>query len=167
MYISFMRFLAFYFLSTGLVLVLPSFTIARDSITATLTTPPQVPPPITRTTPAHVIVNLEAKEYVGTLADGVQYHFWGFNGTVPGPMIRVRIGDTVDLHLKNPKTNKFPHNVDLHAVNGPGGGAGANLAAPGAENVVSFKPLGLACICITVPHLFQTSRPTLRTACMA
>ena len=139
--ISSIRFLAFYVWLTGLMFVLPTITIAQDSITATLTTPPQVPPPITRTTPAHVIVNLEAKEYIGTLADGVQYRFWGFNGTVPGPMIRVRVGDTVELHLKNPKKNKFPHNVDLHAVNGPGGGAGANLAAPGAENIVSFKAL--------------------------
>ena len=121
--------------------VLPPSIIAQDSITATLTTLPVVPPPITRSTPAHVIVNFEANEYVGTLADGVQYKFWSFNGTVPGPMIRVRVGDTVEFHMKNPKSNKFPHNVDLHAVNGPGGGAGANLAGPGGEGVVSFKVL--------------------------
>jgi len=84
---------------------------------------------------------MEAKEFIGTLADGVQYQYWGFNGTVPGPMIRVRVGDTVELHLHNPATNKFPHNVDLHAVNGPGGGAGANLAPPGQTEVVTFKAL--------------------------
>ena len=138
---SSIRFSTFCFWLTALVLGLQSSAVAQDSLTATLTTLPQVPPPITRTAPAHVIVNLEAKEYVGTLADGVQYHFWGFNDTVPGPMIRVRVGDTVELHLKNPKTNKFPHNIDLHAVNGPGGGAGADLAGPGAENSVTFKVL--------------------------
>ncbi|MEO8325430.1 MAG: copper-containing nitrite reductase [Nitrospirota bacterium] len=116
---------------------------AKDmpTVQAQLTTLPHVPDPITRKEPARVLVNVEAKEGVGTLADGVQYKFWSFNGTVPGPMIRVRVGDTVELHLKNHATNQFPHNMDLHAVNGPGGGAGANLAIPGGENVVSFKTL--------------------------
>ena len=116
---------------------------AKDmpTVQAQLTTLPHVPDPITRKEPARVLVNVEAKEYVGILADGVQYKFWSFNGTVPGPMIRVREGDTVELHLKNHATNQFPHNMDLHAVNGPGGGAGANLAAPGRENVLSFKTL--------------------------
>ncbi len=111
------------------------------TIEATLTTLPTVPPPVTRKNAGKVIVNVEAKEYVGTLADGVKYKFWSFNGTVPGPMIRVREGDTVELHLKNHASSQFPHNMDLHAVNGPGGGAGANLAAPGQEGVFSFKAL--------------------------
>ena len=109
--------------------------------TAILTTAPMVPPPIMRSTPAHVVVNLEAHEFVGTLADGVQYKFWSFNGTVPGPMIRVRVGDTVELHLKNLQENVFPHNIDLHAVNGPGGGAAATLVAPGQTGHVRFKAL--------------------------
>ncbi len=125
----------------GFLLLFPVPGQAMEPITAELTTLPKVPAPTNRSEPAHVIVNLEAKEYVGTLADGVQYKFWGFNGTVPGPMMRVRVGDTVELHLKNAKNSKFPHNMDLHAVNGPGGGAGANLAAPGQEGVVSFKAL--------------------------
>ena len=121
--------------------LIPTLGLAKDSITAELTTLPSVPAPTNRSEPSHVIVNLEAKEYMGTLADGVQYKFWSFNGTVPGPMMRVREGDTVELHLKNHKSSKFPHNMDLHAVNGPGGGAGANLAAPGQEGVFSFKAL--------------------------
>lgn len=111
------------------------------TVQAQLTTLPQVPAPITRKEAAHVVVNMEAKEYVGTLADGVKYKFWSFNGTVPGPMIRVRVGDTVELHLKNHADNTFPHNMDLHAVNGPGGGAGANLVAPGKKGALSFKAL--------------------------
>jgi nitrite reductase (NO-forming) len=114
---------------------------AMETIQAQLTTLPKVPVPITRKEAAHVVVNVEAKEYVGTLADGVQYKFWSFNGTVPGPMIRVRVGDTVELHLKNHADNKFPHNMDLHAVNGPGGGAGSNLAIPGKEGMFAFKAL--------------------------
>lgn len=115
--------------------------MAMPTVQAKLTTLPAVPAPITRTQSAKVVVNVTAKEYVGTLADGVQYKYWSFNGTVPGSMIRVREGDSVEIHLKNLAGNKFPHNMDLHAVNGPGGGAGANLAAPGQEGVFSFKAL--------------------------
>lgn len=115
--------------------------VKAEKIHAQLTTMPQVPPPISRSQPAQVVVNLEAKEFVGRLADEVQYKFWSFNGTVPGPMIRVRVGDTLELHLSNPWDNQFPHNVDFHAANGPGGGAGATLAAPGKNGVFSFKAL--------------------------
>lgn len=127
----------------ALVMGSPSPVQAMDmpTIPAQLTTLPQVPAPITRKEAARVLVNVETKEYVGTLADGVQYKFWSFNGTVPGPMIRVRAGDTVELHLKNHADSIFPHNIDLHAVNGPGGGAGATLAIPGKEGMFVFKAL--------------------------
>ena len=108
---------------------------------ATLTTAPNVPSATARTSPATVVVNFEAKEYVGELADGVKYKFWSFNGTVPGPMVRVRVGDTVEFHLANAKDSEFPHNIDIHAVNGPGGGAAVNLAGPGEKRVFRFKVL--------------------------
>lgn len=129
------------FIALGCVLLGNVPAVAQDSLAANLTIPPQVPPPIPRSEPAHVIVHIEANEYEGTLADGVQYQFWGFNRNVPGPMVRVRVGDTVEIHLKNHQKNKFPHNIDLHAVNGPGGGAGALLAPPGQTEVVTFKVL--------------------------
>ena len=84
---------------------------------AQLTTAPNVPAPLKRSKPARVVVNFEAKEYVGELADGVKYKFWSFNGTVPGPMVRVRQGDTVEFHLSNAASSQFPHNIDIHAVN--------------------------------------------------
>lgn len=112
---------------------------AEESVTAKLTMAPQVPPPVNRAEPTRVIVHLEAKEYVGMLADGVKYKFWSFNGTVPGPMIRVRVGDTVEVHLKNHAKNMFPHNIDFHAAPGPGGGAPISLANPGEEAAFSFK----------------------------
>ncbi len=127
----------------GAWLCFPPGTQALDlPITqAQLTILPAVPTPTTRTSPAKIVVNLEAKEYVGTLAQGVQYKFWSFNGTVRGPMVRVREGDTVELNLKNHADNRFPHNIDLHAANGPDGGAGATLAAPGQEGNFSFQAL--------------------------
>lgn len=108
---------------------------------AILTEAPNVPPVITRTTPAKVIVDLEVLEKEGELADGVKYIFWTFGGTVPGKFIRVRQGDTVELHLANHPSNKLPHNIDLHAVTGPGGGAASTFTAPGHKSQFTFKAL--------------------------
>ena len=88
-----------------------------------------------------VIVHLEATEEEGELADGVTYKFWTFNSTVPGTFIRIRVGDEVELHLKNASNSVMPHNIDLHAVNGPGGGAEATNVAPGKTAIFNFKAL--------------------------
>lgn len=103
--------------------------------------PPNVPAPIHRDHPARVIVRLETREVIKDIADGVRYTFWTFNGTVPGPMIRVRQGDTVELHLRNDAASHMAHNIDLHAVMGPGGGAASTVTPPGHESVFTFKAM--------------------------
>jgi nitrite reductase (NO-forming) len=108
---------------------------------AVVTPPPNVSPPLTRNHPARVMVELEVVETVGQLADGVEYTFWTYGGTVPGGFIRVREGDTVELHLANHPDNKLPHNIDLHAVTGPGGGAASTFTAPGHKSRFTFKAL--------------------------
>jgi nitrite reductase (NO-forming) len=108
---------------------------------AVLVAPPHVPPPITRSYPARVVVNLEVREIVKTLSDGVEYTFWTFGGDVPGRFIRVREGDEVEFHLNNHPSSKLPHNIDLHAVTGPGGGAASAFTAPGHSSQFSFKAL--------------------------
>ncbi len=109
--------------------------------TAVITYAPEVPPPITRNYPTKVIVKIEAHEVVGRLADGVEYTFWTFGGKVPGPFVRVRAGDLVEVHLSNHPDSKMPHNIDLHAVTGPGGGAASSFTAPGHTSVFSFKAI--------------------------
>ncbi|AFD07908.1 copper-containing nitrite reductase [Solitalea canadensis] len=108
---------------------------------AVLTDAPNVPPPITRKHATKVIVNLEVIEKEMELMDGVKYNFWTFGGSVPGKFIRVRQGDLIEFHLKNNPNNKLPHNIDLHAVSGQGGGAGATFTAPGHETQFSFTAL--------------------------
>jgi nitrite reductase (NO-forming) len=108
---------------------------------AVLTSAPNVPPAITRTHPTKVIVNLDIVEKTMRLADSVDYTMWTFGGSVPGSFIRVREGDLVELHLKNEAGNAMPHNIDLHAVTGPGGGAKVTLVVPGHEAVFSFTAL--------------------------
>ena len=102
-----------------------------EPVTAVLTSPPLVPPPTGRHAPAKVIVELEVREVEREIAAGVKYTFWTFGGTVPGSFIRVRQGDTVEFHLKNHPDSKMPHNIDLHGVTGPGGGAASSFTAPG------------------------------------
>src|SRR3989338_2285268 len=112
-----------------------------DPIEAILTDAPNVPPPIKRNYPAKIIAHLEVKEVTRPIADGVDYTFWTFGGHVPGKFIRVRQGDTVEFHLQNHPDNKMPHNIDLHAVTGPGGGATSSFTAPGHESQFTFKAL--------------------------
>ena len=119
--------------------------VASDSIigqeVAVLTEAPAVPAPITRKHATKVIVNLDVIEKTMRLADGVEYTMWTFGGSVPGKFIRVREGDLVELHLKNAAGSTVPHNIDLHAVTGPGGGAKASLTMPGQETVFTFTAL--------------------------
>lgn len=103
--------------------------------------PTDLPPPINRSDPKTVQVDLETIELMGTLAEGTVYRYWTFNGKVPGPMIRVRVGDTVEVRLRNAEDSWMMHNVDFHAVTGPGGGAPLTRAEPGEEKVFTFKAL--------------------------
>ncbi|HTO04529.1 MAG TPA: copper-containing nitrite reductase [Opitutus sp.] len=118
-------------------------TLAADlpRETAVLTAPPFVPPPITRTHPAKVLVQLEVSEVTKRLADGVTYTFWTFGGEVPGLFIRIREGDVVEFRLNNHQSSKMPHNIDLHAVTGPGGGAASTFTAPGHASQFTFTAL--------------------------
>jgi nitrite reductase (NO-forming) len=103
--------------------------------------PTDLPPPIGDRAPTNVRIDLVAKEVVGQLADGATYNYFTFNGTVPGPFLRVRVGDTVELHLKNETGDQFLHSIDLHAVTGPGGGAVYTQTNPGEETMFTFKAL--------------------------
>ena len=108
-------------------------SIARD--------PNDVPQPITRTSPEIVKIELETKEVIAEMAPGISFNYWTFNGTVPGPFLRVREGDTVELTLKNHPSSIHHHNIDLHAVTGPGGGAVLTNIAPGESKTMTFKAL--------------------------
>ena len=103
--------------------------------------PTDIPAPIGNRGPQNVRVDLETIEIPGQLADGTTYTYWTFNGKVPGPLIRVRVGDTVELHLKNSPDSLMTHSIDLHAVTGPGGGSVATQTQPGGGSMVTFKTL--------------------------
>ncbi|MBP7242565.1 copper-containing nitrite reductase [Amaricoccus sp.] len=103
--------------------------------------PGDLPSPIGPRQPEVVKVLLETIELEGKLDNGTTYEYWTFNGKVPGPLLRVRVGDTVEVTLKNPADSVMMHSVDFHAATGPGGGAHATQTEPGAEYVVTFKAL--------------------------
>ena len=103
--------------------------------------PTDLPPPIGKREPQTVRLDLFAVEQEGRLAEATTFGYWTFNGKVPGPFVRVRVGDTVDVHLKNSADSNMIHSVDFHAATGPGGGAAALQVDPGGEKSMTFKAL--------------------------
>ena len=110
-------------------------------IDAVVTHAPEVPPAVNRDHAALVKVKMETIEKTMKMADGVDYTYWTFNGDVPGQMIRVREGDTVEVEFSNNPNSTVPHNVDFHASTGPGGGAAATFTAPGRTSTFRWKAL--------------------------
>ncbi len=108
-------------------------SIARD--------PRDVQTEIKRNAEGIVEIEVTAKEVIGEMAPGVTFNYWTFNGTVPGPFMRVKEGDIVRLTLHNDKTSLHYHSIDLHSVTGPGGGAAATMVAPGESKTITFKAL--------------------------
>ncbi len=103
--------------------------------------PTDLPAPIGVREPRTVRIDLDAVEVEGQLADGTTYKYWTFNGQVPGPFYRVRVGDTIEVHMKNLTNSTMAHSVDFHAVTGPGGGATMTQTAPGEETMFTAKVL--------------------------
>ncbi len=115
---------------------------AQTVVEADISRPPtDLPPPIGKRDPKTVRLDLLTVEMEGRLAEGTTFGYWTFNGKVPGPFVRVRVGDTVDVHLKNAADSNMIHSVDFHAATGPGGGAAALQVDPGKEKSMSFKAL--------------------------
>jgi nitrite reductase (NO-forming) len=103
--------------------------------------PTDLPPPIGKREPQTVRVDLLTAEVEGRLAEGTTFGYWTFNGRVPGPFIRVRVGDTIDIHVKNAADSAMIHSVDFHAATGPGGGAAALQVDPGDDKSMTWKAL--------------------------
>lgn len=114
---------------------------AAVSVPSVAMDPAAVPPPIGKRAPQTVRVDLETVEMQGRMADGSSYHYWTFNSKVPGPFLRVRVGDTVHVTLKNNAGSSMIHSVDFHATTGPGGGAVATQTTPAGETEFTFKAL--------------------------
>ena len=142
----------------GRVQVVPG---AREAAAATaadvVRDPTDLPGPIGPRPPQIVRVDLDTPEVKGQLAESTTYTFWTFGGKVPGPFVRVRVGDTLEVHLKNPDSSVMIHSVDFHGATGPGGGAEFTQTNPGDDTVVTFKALipGLFvyhCATPSVPH---------------
>jgi nitrite reductase (NO-forming) len=60
---------------------------------------------------------LEASDATVEIGAGVPYNAWTFGGTVPGPVVHLRQGDTVEFTLKN--SGRTGHSIDFHAAETP------------------------------------------------
>lgn len=103
--------------------------------------PNAVPAPIGARAPQFVKYAIETVELDGKLDDGATFTYWTFDKKVPGPMLRVKEGDTVELALTNNKASKAIHSIDLHAVTGGFGGGEHTQVAPGQTKTITFKAL--------------------------
>ncbi|MDO8580065.1 MAG: multicopper oxidase domain-containing protein, partial [Candidatus Omnitrophota bacterium] len=108
---------------------------------AILTYAPEVPPPIKRKQPALVEIHMKSLRKTMEIKPGKLYEFWTFDGHVPGPFIRVREGDVIEVHHTSEDITGMPHNIDFHAVTGPGGGAPVTTVVAGEERIAWFKML--------------------------
>ena len=116
----------------------PAQTIAYADISRD---PADLPPPLSKRAPQTVRVDLVTEEIEGRLAEGTTFGYWTFNGKVPGPFLRVHVGDTLDVHVKNSAESAMIHSVDFHAATGPGGGAAVLQVDPGGEKSMKLKML--------------------------
>ena len=103
--------------------------------------PNLVPKPIGARAPQFLKWRMETVELTGKLDDGTTFEYWTFDKKVPGPMLRARVGDTVELTLANAKSSKQIHSIDLHSVTGGHGGGEHTQVAPGQEKTIKFKLL--------------------------
>src|SRR5574343_325466 len=88
-----------------------------------------------------VRIRLTAKEVISEIAPGISFNYWTYNGQTPGPMLRVKEGDTVEVALTNDPSSLHDHNIDLHAVTGSGGGASVTHVVPGETKTFRWKAL--------------------------
>jgi len=117
--------------------------------------PTALPEPIDRDSPKTISVEMTTLEQVAEVEPGVTYTYMTFDGRIPGPMVRARLGDHIEMTITNDESNSMPHNIDLHAVRGPGGGAEASMVAPGETKTFTFKATypGLFIYHCAVPNL--------------
>ncbi|MEO8392651.1 MAG: copper-containing nitrite reductase [Chloroflexota bacterium] len=123
------------------VVAAPTVAPAVADAVSVVRNPADLPMPIGDRGPTNVKIDLHAIEVNGILADGSTYRYFTFDGKIPGPMIRVRVGDTVEMHIHNDTSSQMMHSIDLHAVTGPGGGAIYTQTNPGEETMFTFKTL--------------------------
>jgi nitrite reductase (NO-forming) len=112
---------------------------------------PEVPPTIDRSDQRIWDIHIESIEGVCPLDPdkGISTEMWGFRiagendvtcGS-PGPVVRGRVGDVVNITLTNLVSNGRPHNIDFHAVTGQGGGAADLTVNPGETATIQIRLL--------------------------
>lgn len=108
---------------------------------AVLTQAPYVPPAVKRDHAAIVKVDLTTMPVERQLTSSYKYEQWTFNGTCPGPFIRAKVGDVLELNITNNDPSGNPHNIDSHGFIGPGGGAALTTVSEGETKKARFKLL--------------------------
>ena len=97
---------------------------------------------IAKSGPKVIKVELTVTEKIISIDDqGTRFRVFGFNDSVPGPIIVAHVGDYIELTLLNPYKNNFLHNVDFHAATGALGGGALTFVRPGEKVVIRWKAI--------------------------
>lgn len=125
----------------GAAAATPPIAPAATNAVSIAMDPNAVPKPLGARAPQLVKYSIETVELEGKLDDGTTFTYWTFGRKVPGPMLRVKQGDSVELTLSNNASSKAVHSIDLHAVTGGMGGGADTQVAPGQTKTFRFKAL--------------------------
>ncbi len=118
----------------------PELAAAKDiDVDRIAADPTDVPPPVDWDEPRRHEISMTCEEVIAEIDPGVTFRYMTFDGQIPGPMVRVRRGDTIHLTLENQIESSYPHNIDFHAVFGPGGGAEHTSIATGETAEIEFS----------------------------
>ena len=80
--------------------------------------PPHMPPSITSDGPVRVCVDMNTFVRTKAIDEDATFDWWSFNGGSPGPVIRLRQNDVLEIHFTNLDQTGMQHNIDFHAIHG-------------------------------------------------
>lgn len=113
-----------------------------------MTLAPDVPPPINRDHPVTLVVDMFTTNKKMNIVGNTKYEYWPFGFYdererknvygVPGPFIRARVGDVLQVHFTNLDESGMAHSIDFHSVCGPGGGSPTNFAEQDETKVGAY-----------------------------
>jgi nitrite reductase (NO-forming) len=128
-------------LSEGILSTLPPKS-SLQTVQGVKTVAPAVPPPVTRPDNRIVAYDLSVKETSAKIAPGLTYlSLWTFDGVVPGPVMRAKVGDVIRFTLHSDGKNVTSHNIDFHFVSGACGGCADTGVKPGEAKTIEVRAL--------------------------
>jgi nitrite reductase (NO-forming) len=129
------------------------------------TVAPIVPAPISRREQKIVEYDLNVVETAAQIAPGLTYQsLWAFDGVVPGPVMRVRVGDVVRFTLRSDGKNVTGHNIDFHFITGACGGCADTGVKAGEAKTIEVRAMYPGLFMYHCAYSAETNIPAVHIA---